>query len=334
VKQTVQTRVFILIPNWNGLEHLPKCLESLSAQTVTDFVIIIVDNGSTDGSVEYLREHWPDVKVIELRENRGFAVANNIGAREAKGNWIALLNNDAFPEPDWLENLVEATQKYSEYTVFGSKLIQANNPNLLDGTGDIYHISGLAWRRDYNYPVEDSANSVEEIFSPCAAAALYSRNAFLDVGGFDEDFTSYHEDVDLGFRLRLKGHCCLYVPEAIVKHVGSASLGKQSDSQIYYGHRNLVWSYFQNMPDYLFWIYLPSHLLANLIFMIYYSIRGQAQAIFRAKLDALRGLPKALAKRREIQKTRKVKPSEVSRMMEHGWLKPYLLGFRARQKLR
>ena len=322
----------VIIPNWNGLKHLPRCLESLATQTFQDFEIIIVDNGSTDGSLDYLKENWPDVRLIESGENKGFAAANNIGAREAQGEWLALLNADAFPEPDWLKTLIEATQKYPEFSFFGSRLIQANNPNLLDGTGDVYHISGLAWRRDYNLPVRDSGGEVEEIFSPCAAAALYRRDVFLEVGGFDEDFVSYHEDVDLGFRLRLQGHRALYVPEAIVKHIGSSTLGKQSNTQVYYGHRNLVWSFFQNMPGFLVWKYLPAHILANLIFLIHYSMRGQAKAIFQSKWDALKGLPKALSKRRNIQKSRRVKPSEISCMMEHGWLKPYFLGFRARQK--
>ena len=236
-----ETNVSILIPNWNGMAYLPRCLGAISAQTCRDFEVIVVDNGSTDGSVAYLQEHHPEVTIIALDENLGFAAASNIGAKTAQGKWLALLNNDAFPEPDWLQTLVEATMEHPEYSFFASRLVKANQPDLLDGLGDAYHISGMAWRRYYNFPVDSINHLPEEVFSPCGAAALYNRDGFLDAGGFDEDYTSYHEDVDLGFRLRLRGHRCLYVPEAVVKHVGSASYGVQSDSQIYQGHRNLVW---------------------------------------------------------------------------------------------
>jgi GT2 family glycosyltransferase len=324
----------ILIPNWNGNEFLPRCLAAISTQTFTDFEVIVVDNASTDGSIAYLKEHHPDVTVIELEKNLGFAAANNIGARKARGKWLALLNNDAFPEPDWLQSLMDATEKYPGFSFFASQLVKANNPDILDGAGDVYHISGMAWRRYYNFPVDKVPNHVEEVFSPCAAAALYDREAYLDAGGFNEDFTSYHEDVDLGFRLRLQGHRCLYVPSAVVKHIGSASYGVQSDSQVYHGHRNLVWSYFQNMPGWLVWKYLPAHFIANIIFLVYYSFQGLPRAIWRSKLDALRGLPAAFRKRGEIQKKRKVLPTDISAALEHGWLAPYLLGFRARTRSR
>ena len=332
MKRVEDLQVSIIIPNWNGLEVLPRCLEAVFTQTFRDFEVILVDNASTDGSVAFVHENFPAVKVIVLDENHGFAGANNIGAREAKGKWLALLNNDAFPEPDWLTALYAATQEYPHYALFASRLIQAENPDLLDGSGDVYHISGLAWRRHYNFPVEGVENRVEEVFSPCAAAALYDREAFLEVGGFDEDYRFYHEDVDLGFRLRLHGHRCMYIPGAVVNHLGSASFGKQSAAQVYYGHRNLVWSYFQNMPGYLVWWYLPAHLLANLIFLGYYSLRGHPAAIWRAKWDAVLGLPAALRKRSLIQQRRKVTPAEISRIMEHHWLEPYLLGFRARKR--
>lgn len=326
--------ISILIPNWNGESVLPRCLQALSAQTCKDFEVIVVDNASTDGSVAYVQEHYPQVKLIQLETNLGFTAANNLGASQARGEWLALLNNDAFPQPDWLESLLAAVQERPEYTFFASRLVQADRPAYLDGAGDAYHISGMAWRRYYNYPVEAGPQRAEEVFSACAAAGLYRREAYLEVGGMDEVFISYHEDVDLGFRLRLRGHRCLYVPEAVVHHVGSASYGRQSDTQVYYGHRNLVWSYFHNMPGSLVWWYLPAHLLANLLFLAVYSWRGQARAIWRAKLDAMRGLPAALRKRREVQKTRRVSTAEISSALVHGWLEPYLLGYRARRQAR
>ncbi len=321
----------LLIPNWNGESVLPRCLGALAAQTFQDFEIIVIDNASTDGSVEFVKAHYPQVTLVQLEKNLGFAAATNIGALQARGEWLALLNNDAFPEPGWLSALLSAAREHPEYSSFASQLVQADRPATLDGAGDAYHVSGMAWRRYYNFPVEKAPQQVEEIFSPCAAAGLYRRDAYLDVGGLDEGFTSYHEDVDLGFRLRLHGHRCLYVPGAVVRHVGSATYGRQSDTQVYYGHRNLVWSYFQNMPGYLLWWYLPAHLLANLLFLAVYTWRGQARAIWRAKWDALRGLPVALRKRREIQKNRRVSCAEIASALVHGWREPYLLGYRARK---
>jgi GT2 family glycosyltransferase len=290
-----------------------------------------VDNGSTDGSVDQIQKKYPDIKLICLSENLGFAAANNLGAREAQGQWLCLLNNDAFPEPDWLENLVKATDEYPEFIAFGSKMISAENTKILDGIGDVYHISGLAWRMGYNHPVDTAPSEPKEIFSPNAAAVLYRRDAFLLVGGFSEYFYMYHEDVDLGFRLRLRGYRSLYVPDAVVFHQGSASTGVKSDFAVYHGHRNLVWSYFQNMPGRLLWKYLPAHLLATVIFLGYYFLQGQFSAIFRAKWDALRGLPKVLKIRKQVQATRIASETDIDHMLEHGWIAPYQLGLKARR---
>jgi GT2 family glycosyltransferase len=309
-------------------------MESIVNQTFKNFEVIVVDNGSTDGSVSYLKKYHPETIVIELKENLGFAVANNIGARRARGNWIALLNNDAFPELEWLQSLMDAIERRPSYSFFASQLVKANDPAILDGAGDVYHISGIAWRRYYNYAVDAVKHPEEEIFSPSGAAALFDREAFLDVGGLNEDFNSYHEDVDIGFRLRLQGHRCLYVPKAVVRHIGSASYGVKSEAQVYHGHRNLVWSYFQNMPGWLLWKYLPAHLIANIIFLVYYSYLGLSKAIWRSKIDAIKGLPEVFRKRGEIQKNRIASSAEISAVLEHGWLGPYLLGFRARMRKR
>jgi GT2 family glycosyltransferase len=322
--------VSVIIVNWNGADVLPHCLDALKKQSYQDFELIVIDNGSTDGSWMDLERQYPGLKLIRLSENKGFAAANNEGVRRASGEWIALLNSDAFPEPNWLARLVEAAHHHTDFSFFGSSLVNADSPQLLDGTGDIYHVSGLAWRRHYNQPFNQVGGSVEEIFSPCAAAALYHRMIYLQVGGFDEDYFMYHEDVDLGFRLRLQGHRCLYVPDAIVYHKGSGSTSIKSDFAVYHGHRNLVWSYFQNMPGWLLWKYLPAHILVNLVFVVYYSFRGQVAAIWRAKWHALLGLPRVIRKRRAIQKERRTSLEEISQVLEHGWLRPYLQEFRNR----
>jgi GT2 family glycosyltransferase len=318
--------VSIVIVTWNSAKYLPCCIESLRHQTLTDFEVIVIDNGSVDDSMANLEENWPilNLHVKRLPNNLGFAAANNIGARLARGQWLALLNADAFPEPDWLEKLIEATEDYPDYSSFASRQIQANDPELLDGTGDSYHVSGVAWRRNINYPVNQYGLSIEEIFTPCAAAALYLRDAFLEVGGFDEDFFSYFEDVDLGFRLRLHGYRALFVPGAVVHHVGSTTFGINSDFSLYHSHRNLVWTFFKNMPTGLLLKYLPAHIMVNLSYMLYYTFRGRGRILWKAKWDAICGLPLIFDKRKEIQKSRTVTNSKLLASMERGWLQLYM----------
>lgn len=324
-------KISVLISTWNSAKHLPRCLESLANQTFIDYEVLVVDNGSTDGSLDGLENHWPNIKITRLDKNVGFAAANNLGARMANGKWLALLNSDAFPEPDWLEQLIKAAENNPEFKSFASRQVQAHDHRFLDGAGDAYHVSGMAWRQCLGYPADRYGLESAEVFSPCAAAALYSREDYLKVGGFDEDFFSYLEDVDLGFRLRLQGYRCLYVPEAVVYHVGSASLGVASDFAFYHAHRNLIWSFVQNMPTRMFWKYLPAHIMANLIYLVYYSLQPQGQAIRRGKWAAIRGLRRSLNKRKEIQSHRRAELADLERVMEHGLMKPYLRGYDLRR---
>ncbi len=298
--------ISVVLPYWNNSKYLDRCLISLAKQTLKPTQIIIVNDGSSNFPAEINTYNLP-LKVIHLQTHVGFAKANNEAIKHVQNDWVALLNLDAFPEPRWLEHLIKATKAYPGYSFFASKQLQYHNPNLIDGAGDSYHLSGLIWRRGFNLPVSLVPNEPCEVFSSCAAAALYSRKAFEEVGGFDEDFFSYVEDVDLGFRLRLKNYKCLYVPSAIVHHVGSASTGgRHSDFAIYYGHRNLVWAYFKNMPLLLLVITLPYHLLMNILTLLNFSLQGKAKVIFKAKYDAIKGLPKIWRKRRYIQKHKKV----------------------------
>jgi GT2 family glycosyltransferase len=239
-----------------------------------------------------------------LDSNFGFATANNIGARLARGMWLALLNMDAYPEPDWLEHLLLAAHDHPEYTFFASRQILANMPSLLDGAGDAYHVSGLAWRQCYNQPVDSCGLDTGEVFGACAAAALYRKNDFHAVGGFDETFFSYYEDVDLSFRLRLASGRCLYVSTAVVKHIGSASAGKTSDFVYYHVHRNLVWTFFKNMPSLLFWAFLPLHMALNTILALFYLLKEGRAIVIKAKLDALRALPTMVHNRKHAQQMR------------------------------
>jgi GT2 family glycosyltransferase len=325
--------VSVVIVNWNGAEYLSRCLEAVTAQTHTNYEVIVVDNNSSDHSVDDIENNWPKIRIIKLDENIGFAAANNLGAREARGRWLAVLNNDAFPNSGWLVGLLSAVDDYPEFSFFASCIIHSGSNNRIDSAGDVYHVSGHAWHQDSNRLLEETYQKPREVFSPCAAAALYKRDEFLGVGGFDEQFVSHFEDVDIGFRLRLRGSRCLYVPDAIVEHLGSASYGRESNITVYHVQRNLVWSYFMNMPGRLLWKYLLAHLVGNVVFLAYYSMRGQWKIIWRAKIDALRGIFKALSKRRTIQDKRKVEFNELTKVMDHGWLSPYVLG-RHSEKIR
>ena len=210
-----------------------------------------------------------------------------------------------------------------QYSFFGSHMKQYGFPGRLDGTGDIYHLCGLAWRRDHGVSEGQTPRLMGEIFSPCAAAAMYKRDVFLDAGGFDEDFFCYFEDVDLAFRLRLLGQRCLYVPGAKVEHVGSAITDRQSNFAVYYGHRNMVWTYIKNMPFLLFWGGLPQHILANIAALIRFSFAGQMGPIFKAKWDALIGLRKIIKQRRFIQSNIKTSEANLKQIIARDWLLPY-----------
>jgi GT2 family glycosyltransferase len=319
--------VSVIIVCWNSAPHLPRCLEALQSQTFTDFDVILVDNASTDGDIGSLLARFPSLRIRlkVLDANIGFAAASNVGARLAQGEWLAMLNPDAFADPEWLRQLMGAAASLPR-AFFASRQVQANHPLLLDGEGDIYYTSGLALRANYNRPHVGAAPP-REVFSACAAAALYPRDEFLEAGGFDEDYFAYHEDVDLGFRLRLRGLRCFLVQAAVVSHIGAASTGRRSDFAVYHGHRNLVWTYVKNMPRPWSWLYLPLHVIVNLISIPYFIITGHGWAIVRAKVDALRGLPRALSKRRVIQAEIRVPPGDVvHHMNEHifgpveGWL--------------
>ncbi len=246
---------------------------------------MVLDNASTDDSASAATAvlSFP-TKLIRAPTNLGFAAGVNRAVREAPPTrWLTLLNPDAFPEPDWLEQLMSATQRHPDCASFASRQVMADQPDLLDGAGDVYHTSGLAWRAGHGRPVPTDPEPEREVFSACAAAALYRRDIFEALGGLDEDFFCYMEDVDLGFRLRLAGWGCKYIPTAVVHHVGSATSGRRSHFTTYHGHRNLVWVFFKNMPGALLWLYLPQHLLLNLMECCVFLARGQGRTILRGE---------------------------------------------------
>lgn len=317
-------RVAVIIVNFNGGEILQKCLLLLRQQTYPSFRVIVVDNDSRDNSVETAERTFPEFSFIRAGYNSGFATGNNLGFAAAQDcEWIACLNPDAFAAPDWLSNLVKASMAHPEFQFFGSLMQTGENSTLLDGTGDVYHVSGAVWRKNFRARRSQAGRELMEIFGPCAAASFYRRDILAEVNGFDENYFCYFEDVDLAFRLRLLGYRCAYVPDAIVDHIGSAITGYKSDFAIYHGHRNLEWTFFKNMPPLLLWFYLPQHLLLVLVTLIAYSLYGKGRVIFKAKRDALLGLPAILRQRTHLQHDRKVSSSSLRAVMAHGLFLPY-----------
>jgi GT2 family glycosyltransferase len=212
---------------------------------------------------------------------------------------------------------------------FASQMRLVSAPNCLDGAGDSYHVSGRAWRNGHGAPWAGWPARDVEVFAPCAAAALYRRDAFEEIGGFDEQYFCYFEDVDLGFRLRLRGHRCLYVHSAVVRHVSSALSGYRSDFAVYHGERNAVWTFVKNMPTPLLWLYLPQHLALNFAALLWYPWRRQGKVVLRAKLHALRGLGLVLEQRRVVQRTRRVDAWAMRKAMQRGLTAPYVARYSA-----
>jgi GT2 family glycosyltransferase/peptidoglycan/LPS O-acetylase OafA/YrhL len=312
------TRVGVVIVNKNAGVHLAHTLESVMAQSLRPHRVIVVDNASDDGSLDGLDARFPSVEFIRSADNLGFAAGNNLAVRALDDcELVALLNPDAFPEPAWLETLVRAAADNPGYALFGSTLVRADDPGTLDGTGDEYLVSGLAWRRDQGAHA-GSARERGETFSACAAAALYRRDAFLAVGGFDESFFCYYEDTDLAFRLRLAGYRCLYVPEAVALHVGSATTGVLSAFTIYHSTRNQLWTYAKNMPVPLLVLYLPQFLLVSFLTTLVYMLRGRGRAALAGRRDAILGLPRALRDRKLIHSERPTSARDIRAAMSRG----------------
>ncbi len=309
--------VAVIVVNYNAGNYLIDCLAALHALPQLPGEIIVVDNASTDTSIERARKQFQSVQYIDSGRNAGFAAANNIGIAATEKPWIALVNPDAYVAENWLQALLQAMDVHPGMDFFSSELVSAKDHKILDGQGDCYHVSGLVWRRRHGLPV-GGAESQLPLFAPCAASALYSREALREVACFDEDYFCYNEDIDLGFRLRLAGYQCLHVSDSVTYHEGSAITERESDFSIYYGHRNLVWTYFKNMPTGSLWRYLPQHLLMNMMSLLYYTAKGRPGVIFRAKWAALKGLPAVLRKRSHA-----APQSDVIAAMAKGWLRPY-----------
>lgn len=323
---SLSRKACIIVVTFNSRRFLPAMRDALIAQTEKDFNLVVWDNGSRDEEKPSADALPPGATVILHEENIGFAAANNRAAALSTAPFIVLLNPDAFPEPNWLEELLRAAETHPEAGSIGSTQIAANAPDTFDGLGDAYHACGLPWRGGFGWPRAATEALYGEPFSACAAAALYRRDAWTAAGGFDETFFAFCEDVDLGFRLRLMGWRIVQWPKAIVAHVGGGATGRRSDFAIFHGTRNRIWTYVKNMPSWAFWLFLPAHIAMNALFLAVSPFRGSGPPTWRGAIAAIRGLPALIAQRTLVQRQRKTRVRDILEMMA---VSPMLVARRA-----
>lgn len=241
-------KVTIIIPNYNGKHFMEPCLKSLAEQTYKDFKILVVDNASSDGSIEYMQNNYPEIELISLSENYGFSKAVNVGIKHSHTPYVILLNNDTTVDKHYIEAMVKAIEKSPKIFSVSSKMIQMYHPDLIDSAGDLYTLFGWGVCRGSGRPVSNYMKS-DEIFTACAGAAIYRRNVFEKIGYFDENHFAYLEDIDVGYRARIYGYHNTYCPYALVYHVGSGTSGSKYNAfKVKLSARNNVYLIYKNMP--------------------------------------------------------------------------------------
>jgi GT2 family glycosyltransferase len=308
-------RTSVVVPNLNGRHFLGPCLDAVAAQTDPDFETIVVDNGSDDGSVAFLRERFPHVRVVALGRNHGFAGAMNAGIREAEGELVAFLNNDAEPRPAWLDELRRCLERHPRAAAATAKLVSSEAPGRLDGAGDgltpafLPFVRGHAENDDGRFDVEI------EVFGASGAASLWHGDVLRALGGFDERFFAYYEDVDLSFRARLLGHECWYAPRAVAVHRRGGTAGENLRFTLYHPARNRWFFLLKNAPAGLL-VRHPLGLLAGEAFWWRRALRSRSpRTLLRAYAEVLRNLRPLLQERRALQRARVASTRELDRLL-------------------
>lgn len=259
----------IIIPNWNGRALLRTCLDSLQRQSFRSFRTIVVDNGSTDGSVSFIQENYPEVSIIELSENKGFSAAVNRGILASDKEWVLLLNNDIEVAEDCLHALAQICNQDVKYHFFALKMIDFHEREKIDGAGDSVMRGGVGYRLGTMENDREIYSIKRDVFGACAGAALYRRSIFADVGLFDEDFFAYLEDVDFNLRAVKAGKRCCYLPDARIYHIGSASTGSKVNSfTVRLSTRNNVFVVLKNFGPVLFFRFFPSFLIYQFFWLL------------------------------------------------------------------
>ena len=316
-------RACLAVLNYNGRELLDEALPSIVAQDYDAFEVLVVDNGSSDGSPAHIGERWPSVRVVTLGRNVGVTAALNVMVRCAgDAEVVALLNNDVELAPDWLRRLVETLDGHPRAAAATGKLLRQGDRRLIDRAGDTMRWSSWCEGRGSGELDAGQFDAACEIFSVGGAAALYRRSALEDVGAFDEDYFAYLEDVDWGFRARLAGYEARYEPAALGYHRGGATLGEINPFSLFHLRRNQVWLVVKNYPLTRLLRHAPELVLFNLREVAIAARRGRLRLVARAYVGAFRGLPGAWRKRRAIQARRRIEPRALDVAMRPSRAEP------------
>ena len=283
-------KVTIIIPNYNGKHFMEPCLQSLSEQTCRDFKVLVVDNASSDGSLEYMSEHYPDIEVISLKKNYGFSKAVNVGIEHSTTPYVILLNNDTTVDTHYVEEMIKAIEKSPHIFSVSSKMIQMYHPELLDDAGDMYSVLGWAFQRGVGRPEKLYKKSCR-VFTACAGAAIYRREVFETIGYFDEMHFAYLEDIDVGYRAKLYGYDNVFCPEAVVYHVGSGTSGSKYNSfKVKLAARNNVYLNYKNMRTWQLLLNSPCLLAGTFVKFLFFKKMGFGKDYVSGFLEGIRTL--------------------------------------------
>ena len=297
--------VSVIIPNWNGKQHLDDCLSSVLDQTFESIEIILVDNGSTDRSVEFVRERFPSVRIIRNNKNLGFAGGTNVGIRASQAEYIITLNNDTIVAPNWVEELLKIVPFHEEVGLCQSKLIKLHEPGIIDGIGIAMRSNGAPRAIGHGEQDKGQHERVMEVFGASAGAALYKREMLNDIGLFDEDFFAFGEDIDLSWRARLRGWKCLSVPKSLVYHKIGGTVSEGTPLRVYFASRNTVYYIVKNFPRRTLRKLLPGIMYSEFWKAPYFHLKKKEYHLVRAlisgKVDALKNMQILLKKRKSIQ---------------------------------
>ncbi|MCD4653746.1 glycosyltransferase family 2 protein [bacterium] len=323
--------ISIVIPSWNGLHLLKTCLPALLRQTAPEYEIIVVDNGSEDGTAKWLIAEYSGVRCIRLRENMGFCGAVNRGIKAAGRNDVILLNNDTEVCAGWLNALATAVTDHPGFHLFASRVIMAESPHRIDTLGDGFTIAGFGYKLGWLQPDKDVFKEPREVFGG-SGCALYIRRIVVDVAGlFDEDFFAFGEDLDFSFRARLSGFRVLSVPDARILHAVRATA--PAEKTLFWYHRNLIWLLVKNLPWQLFLLYSPHIFLHILLVLMRSIIRGWALLYLKSLAAAVSGIPNMMKKRRQIQSQRKTSLNELRNHLDANWVGIHLKLHRAKKSM-